>query len=688
MSLVKKIKNKFKRKFPWLLPLLSKIPFLKKSHLYIPEKLQILPLPKKINQINANKIKFSFEATPQVTIIISVHNQWPYTYNTLVSLAAHASESTFEVIVVNDTSTDETSFVLSQAENIKTIDNSVNQGFIKSCNNASLHARGKYLLFLNNDIQVQPNWLDALVETLEKNKEIGLVGSKLIYPNGQLQEAGAIIWKNATAHNFGRLQNRSYPEYNFTHITDYVSGASMLIAKSLFSQLHNFDERYVPAYYEDTDLAMKVRQSGKTVVIQPQSEIVHFEGISSGTDIQNGVKQYQKQNQIKFSTKWTEVLNTKHLPNNNTQPIENIIRKNGNKVVLIVDYWVPKYDQNSGSNRLFQIIKILKELNYYVVFLPDDGAHIKPYTLELQQMGVHVLYHTIDKTAQEHCQAILKYIDYAWLCNPYMCQKYMPLLLKGNANLKVIYDTIDLHYIRMKREAELQHKKPDEYQKMQVLETDLAQKAAIVLGISDDESAKLRQITKSKVFTVPNIHNYIGSQTDFINRNGLLFIGGYHHQPNVDAATWLVNEIMPLIWSHAPDVPLILLGSNPPPQIEDMAKDKRISVPGFIKDISPYFNQSRVFVSPLRYGAGMKGKIGQALEYGLPVVSTNVGTEGMFLENNIHVIVANNTIAFANKTLELYNSPELWLKISNNATKALAPFSTKIVKEKLKTILT
>ena len=145
-------------------------------------------------------------------------------------------------------------------------------------------ARGDYVLFLNNDTLVTAGWLDALVRCIEEAPHAGLVGAKLIYPDGRLQEAGGIVFADGSGWNYGRFDDPADPRYNFRREADYCSGAAILLRRDLFLQLGRFDARYAPAYYEDTDLAFAVRAAGKKVFYEPRAMVIHFEGITSGTD--------------------------------------------------------------------------------------------------------------------------------------------------------------------------------------------------------------------------------------------------------------------------------------------------------------------------------------------------------------------------------------------------------------------
>jgi O-antigen biosynthesis protein len=296
------------------------------------------------------------------------------------------------------------------------------------------------------------------------------------------------------------------------------------------------------------------------------------------------------------------------------------------------------------------------------------------------------LYNTFKKTTLQHLEPLLPHIHAAWLCNPEITSKFLPIIKEKNTNCKIIYDTIDLHYVRMQREEELTGK-PTQWEVMKSKEIDLANASDLVLAVSQEEREKLTHITNKATDTVPNIHKFVGTDTSFQERKGLLFVGGYHHTPNIDAAAWLVEEIMPLVWEQIPNMPLLLLGSNPTDTIKKYAEDSRIQVPGFIEDLSEYFHSSRIFVSPLRYGAGMKGKIGQALEFGLPIVSTQIGIEGMYLEHGKHIFQAENSQEFAKAIIHLYNNEVLWTKLSDNSVMALEPFSVPKVKTNIQNLL-
>ena len=278
------------------------------------EPLHIKPIEKKERLEDCQPLSFP-EAEPLVSIVIPVYNEFSHTYACLQSILENTEEIPYEIILGDDCSNDLTKNIAQIVSHIKIIRNTENMRFLKNCNQAAMKAAGKYIVFLNNDTTVQEGWLSALLSVMETQENVGLVGSKLIYPDGTLQEAGGIIWRDASGWNYGRGKNPQASEYNYLKEVDYISGAAIMIRRSLWDQIGGFDERYAPAYYEDSDLAFEVRKAGYQVVYQPASVVIHYEGISNGSDITEGQKAYQIRNQKIFYEKWKEILEKEHFDN-------------------------------------------------------------------------------------------------------------------------------------------------------------------------------------------------------------------------------------------------------------------------------------------------------------------------------------------------------------------------------------
>ncbi|MBD8487297.1 glycosyltransferase [Echinicola sp. CAU 1574] len=649
----------------------------------------ILPLLKS-KDILKKKLTFTEEGQPNISIIIPVYNQLAYTYNCLLSLKNNLPAGIpIEIIVIDDCSQDDTEeFFNHNVEGIRYIRNKTNQGFLKNCNSASEIAKGNLFYFLNNDTQVRPGWLNPLIEQF-KDERIGCVGSKLIYAHGLLQEAGGIIFSDALGANYGRNDLRDRPRYNYIREVDYCSGASLMIRKADFDQLGQFDQQYAPAYYEDTDLCFAVRnQLGKKVVFHPLSEVIHFEGITSGKLAKKGsVKRFQDINKIKFEEKWASELPL-HYADHRQEPANR--RLLAKKRLIYIDTIIPEYDKNSGSFRAYQILKILNNLGYHITFIPADTRKTQPYYNQMVEIGIEVLFRYPNRAGMiKEINETIDSCDVIWISRPELNESYQWLIEKF-PKAKWIYDTVDLHHIRLQRQAEQNNDKTLELNaaKVKLQELDIAKAATHTFTVTESEKVMLENEGIKNVTVIPNIHEpeIIKNELDFDEREGLLFIGAYDHPPNIDAAVWLVNEIMPEIWKKLPNLQLTLLGSKPTKEVLQLRSDL-VKVPGFVRDVSEYFENQRVFVAPLRFGAGMKGKIGQSLAFKLPVITTDIGAEGMGLENGKNIIIANSKEEFIKQIFHLYQDQETWSKISKNCHKALKPYSVASVKDILKTIV-
>lgn len=602
---------------------------------------------------------------PDVSIIIPVYNQLDFTLQCLESIATTPTQIRFELIVVDDASQDDTATVLSVRRDIRYLRNEDNRGFIKTCNRGAAEANGKYLLFLNNDTTVVSGWLDELVRTFHDFEDAGLVGSKLLYPDGRLQEAGGIIWNDGSGCNYGRDDDPDKPQYNYLREVDYVSGASIMVPKDLFDQLGGFDDHYAPAYYEDTDLAFKIRQFGLKVLYQPLSRVIHYEGVTSGTDIFAGVKAYQTKNAQKFHERWRETLSAHGAPGK--QPDIQRDRGVGSRVFL-VDTYTPTPDRDSGSMDTFQMIKILQSLSYKVTFVPHDLAFLGRYTEDLQRIGVECLYSPHVKSVESHLKKCGEIYDVVILFRADNAAYYIDHVRKYCPNAKIIFDTVDVHHLREMRQAELENSARLRRQAAETkkVELDLMNKADATIFLSSAEYSMLaKEATGAKLFLIPFFRDVPGRSSGFSPRRDIVFVGGFKHQPNVDAVKFFVRDIFPLIKQHIPELKFYIIGSNPTPEVYDLSSDD-VVVTGYVKELSEHMNRCRLSVAPLRYGSGIKGKVASSLGYGVPCVATPIAVEGMEIEAGQDILVAENPRSFADAVIKLYSDQSLWQKLSDN----------------------
>ena len=626
----------------------------------------VIPLRVEIEQPQGEHALFQLPCPkePVVSIVIPVYGEVDYTYRCLRSLWSHRSHYSFEVIIVDDCSPDNTLSMLKTIEGVRIVRNETNQGFIRSCNNGAREAHGKLLVMLNNDTVVLSGWLDELVNIFNCIPQAGLVGSKLVYPDGRMQEAGGIIWRDGSGWNYGRLQDANRPEYNYLRDVDYCSGASLMITKKLYDQLGGFDEHYLPAYGEDSDLAFRVRQAGYRVLYQPLSQVVHFEGITSGKEVSSGVKAYQVENAKKLYARWQGVLAGHGEPG--LMPEKEKDRGISGRA-LVLDHCTPTPDQDAGSITAFNLMRIVQCLGFKVTFAPEDNfLYLTPYTRDLQRIGVECLYIPYVTSIEQHLAEYGEQYDVVIVFRVTAAERNLEAIRKYCPNAKLVFHTSDLHHLRELREAELAgsddlRQKAEKTRERELRIIDSADATIVHSSVEKEmlDAELTREDGMSRVFLFSWAIEIPGTEAPFDHRDGMVFVGGFQHQPNVDAVVYFASEVFPLVRQKLPDAVFRIVGSCATPEVLALAGDG-IEVVGFVEDLRTVLDCCRLSVVPLRYGAGIKGKIGSSLSYGLPCVSTAIGAEGMALADGDGVLVADDPAAFADAVLGLHQDATLW----------------------------
>lgn len=605
---------------------------------------------------------------PLVSIVVSMHSSGPFAERALRAVVLNSGGIPYEVVVVDDRADAATRRVVGALENATVIENEENLGFLASNNRGAGAARGKYIVLLNDDTEVQGGWLEALVDCADSDPAIAWVGSKLIYPDGRLQEAGTIVWRDGTGWNFGRGDVAERPQYNYRREVDYASAAAALVRADAWRELGGFDERFAPAYYEDTDACFALRERGYRVVYEPRALVVHHEGASHGTGGADARgKRNQELNRERFVAKWGATLEAEHrAPWPATEPRDVADRNRGDHV-LVVDHRVPMPDCDSGSLRMFELLRALRERGCRVTFLPDNLLPEQPYTTWLQSFGVEVLH---DPAYPPEEFDRLRHAPLAILSRPQIAARYLDLIRERMPHTTVAYDTVDLHYLRERRRSSLGEGNAAKAEALREIELALVRACDTTIVISDPELEHVRaEVPGADVRVIPNANDVAGPVHPAAGREGLLFVGGFQHTPNLDAAFVLVHEIMPLVWRELADCHLTIVGPHAPPEIEALASP-RVTVAGWVADMTPLLDGSRAMVAPLRYGAGMKGKVTQSLAAGLPVVTTAIGAEGLSAVPGEQLLVADAPEEIAAEVVRLCRDDELWQRLSDGGRRA------------------
>jgi len=639
----------------------------------LPQYFQKIDISANINGMEImdyEPIIFKINNNPTVTIVIPVYNNFDYTYNCLKSIFNHSGDDIdYEIIIANDNSDDLTVYIEKIVHNVKIISNIENLKFLRNSNNAAKFSRGKYILFLNNDTQVQDNWLFPLVTLIEKDNYIGAVGAKLISENCLLQEAGGIIWNDASAWNYGRDKNPAMPEYNYVKEVDYISGAMIMVKKEIWERLGGFDEIYMPAYCEDSDICFSIRKLGFKVLYQPASVVVHMEGVSHGIDLLKGPKRYQVLNQQKLYDKWKDVLIAHHFKRGESVfwAREHCKRK----CILVIDRYVPHYDKDAGSRTIYLYIKLFVKLNMKVIFLGENVFPDQPYTFVLQQLGVEVLYGDYYLyNWRNWLRNNGEFLDFILTCRSNVSIKYIDYL-KVFTTAKIIYFNEDMQDLRLRREYEVKKDKSllKSAKEIEKNERIMFNKADILFVVGTFEEKILKEkFPSKKIFNIPV---YYYERNDMVSilpneRKNLLFVGGFKHSPNEDAVLWFYAHSFKQILNKFPDIIWYIVGSNPTEKVLSI-QNKHIIVTGYITDdvLMNYYQNCRIFIAPLRYGAGVKGKIIEASYYKIPIITSSIGAEGLSLKENSFLInPTDNT--FTQAVINLYEDYDKLDKLSSN----------------------
>ncbi len=602
-------------------------------------------------------------ATPTVSVIIPMHGKLAYTLACLESICRCPPDTAFEVIVVDDASPQDPTGTLSAIGGLRLLRQAQNQGFVDSCNAGAAQAKGEYLLFLNNDTQVAPGWLDALLACMTDTPRCGIAGSRLIYPDGRLQEAGGLVFADGSTWNVGRFESANDPRYGYRREVDYVSGAALLIERALFTQVGGFDPRYAPGYYEDTDLAFAVQQAGRRVMYEPASRIIHCEGISAGRDLGAGMKQFQERHRTVFADKWAARLASQPASG---QLLEPLLDRHARGRILIIDSMTPDPARDSGSLRLTAIFDILRALGWQVVFAADDGVADAAQRTQLGALGVHVLcrpwVHDPARWLRRHGSEL----HAVMLCRCGVADQYATLARRHAPQATLLFDTVDLQFLREQRAASLNGNRAlaRQAETSRRREMHLIATCDTTFVVSPHEHALLTdQLPEAHIELLSNIHTVHGRRAPAEGRRDLVFIGGFGHPPNADAVTWAAKEIMPALRTRRPGLVLHVLG-DVSATVRRQLQGNGIQMHGRVADLAPYMDRCRASLAPLRFGAGVKGKVNMSMSHGLPVVATHVAAEGMQLTDGEDVLLADDSAEFVAAIERLLDDDALWLRLS------------------------
>jgi glycosyltransferase involved in cell wall biosynthesis len=416
-------------------------------------------------------------------------------------------------------------------------------------------------------------------------------------------------------------------------------------------------------------------------VYQPAAVIVHYEGQTAGRDLSEGMKRHQVVNQKTFARKWQAALDEQAAFGAFFAARD---RAPGG-TYLVLDNSVPMHDKDAGSHFMFVLRRELRAAGHRVIFWPYNRYRMPRYCDELQQLGIEVRYGTQDLDAflRERGSTI----DAALVYRTHVAEAHVDTLRRHGIRVAVFF--CDLESLRESRRLIVEGSRGDAASVRSFEQTEQMLIAAadhvVVHSVAErDHLAPLRPASM-QVFRLP-LPTTIASTTAFDRRSGLLFVGSIH-PPNVDAVRFFVDAIRPLIAGRI-DNPELTIAGEVGQIVSKFGDPSALRITGHVPALDPYFDRARVFVAPLRYGAGLKGKIIDALVRGVPVVTTTVGAEGIGLEHGITAMIADDAAAFADAIVRLYTDRALWEGMRDRAAEhARATFGAESFRASMRELL-
>jgi GT2 family glycosyltransferase len=701
-----------------------------------------------IDQLTLSQIdplQFNIFDNPQVSIIIPVWNKWQYSYQCLRSILENTDQVSYEVIVVDNGSSDETLEMLRKVANIRTIRNESNLGFVMASNEGARGAQGDHLLFLNNDTLVTKGWLKEMVSLMDSDDKIGAVGAKLVYPDGRLQEAGGMIFSDGRGWNFGNGDDPEKEAYNKIIEVDYCSGACLLVRKSLFDAFGRFDERYSPAYYEEADFCFALRREGYKVLYDPKAVVIHYESITVGMEATSDLREYLEINRKKFIEKWEDALTDQdEHPNRMGELPRTASRERLSKpsttlrakatffepVKRRILTFFPQnpYPPRTGAHqRSLAVLRVLRELGYEVTLFSYKLSGSYPWQGESirylhNEMGVNVEVYEDNEADRQFISSASSVntgtVNWHVFTPPGMVESFRRLFIElkpditivsyaywagvahgdeFNCALKVI-DTLDLVTLSTKMWQLIEeHIKSPPFSPQAVasslLEEDFYTKEHLEVGPDEyqiyDQFDYTIAVSNLETRAIRQHTSYTRVVNIPITSPVVELNNSYGGPPVFVMADnpFNIQGYLFLVAKILPTVKNRLFGLKVNVAGEATHKllpAEGIQLLGYVPDLAPLYADSMFALCPLMGGTGMPMKVIEAMAHGLPVIAfRNMGQE-IPIKHGINGFVADHADEFADYVLQLHSDRALCRKMGKAAREIIAQdFSQKVLEEKL-----
>jgi GT2 family glycosyltransferase len=607
---------------------------------------------------------------PTVSVLLVLFNRAELTFRCIRALLC--SSLPIEVVIVDNASTDLSPALLARLDGVTVIRNDSNAGFGAGINAAAARARGTYLLLLNNDAELLPGSLEAMVQCAESQRGVGAVGGKLILPDGRLQEAGAIVWNDGSCMGYGRDAAPSAPEYAFARDVDFCSAALLLTPRSLFHAVGGLDRKYDPAYYEDVDYCVTLCERGYRVIYEPRAVAIHFEFASSGSlqrasEMQTGrrrifVQKHEAWLQRQPSPDPAHIVAARH-------------RTTGRRI-LVFDDRVPHGSTGFGFGRAVELLRHLTALGHFVTLYPLSFLS-EPWPSVYADIpsDVEVMLDWGPERLREFLDARAGYYGTVIVSRSHNMERLCARLGPPDRwGMHVIYDAEAVTAFREAERRRLTGQSRDESGERALRsEVELVRDAEVVLAVSELERTAFLQGGARRVVILRHSCEVRLTARAFDDRRDILFIGAFDPlSPNADSVLWFAREVLPRLTASLPSPPsFVIAGQNPPEEVVALA-GSHIRVVANAQDLMPLYGNARLFVAPTRFAAGIPLKVVHAAAHGVPVVCTSLLARQLGWTSDVELLAADTPEAFAEACTRLYTDPHRWTLVRQQALRRVA----------------
>lgn len=611
-----------------------------------------------------NKLRFSKHEKPDLSVIVVTYNQAELTYNCLSSLQA-SREVSFELIIIDNASQDRSKDLFARLEGVTVVENSTNAHFIAGANQGAALARAELILFLNNDTVIEPLALKNACDSMERNEKVGALGAKLLRPDGRLQEAGCYVLKDGSTFGFGISDDPSDLRYAQPRSVDYCSGAFLLTRLALFRKLGGFDQALAPAYFEDVDYCICLQELGFDVRYEPSVAVVHAEKSSSSS--YSAAEELTRRNRLVIRKKHHDYLLRKPYG-----PIRLKLIHLRNKI-LIIDNAYPDASKGQGFPRASILLREVLQLGWEVVFM----ALNQTTPIDLKLIDPQVTYCSVTDDLDFEFKLTVhalgaKAIIISRSPNMDRFVNVIDFVQTISEQTKIVFDAEALFAGRAILEAKILdglELTADEQSEIISKEAKLTDRADAVLAVSQSEAKVLVHNGAKSVSVLSHVVDVRKDTPGFEMRQGILMVGPLlsMRTPNADGFSWFVREVMPKLLASVPgELFFNHAGIFEVEELKLLLGAGTCSL-GLVQDLTPQYDRHKIFVAPMRFGAGIPLKIVEAAAHGIPVVTTSLLAGQLGWRNESELLVADSPENFAASCQRLLLDSDLWRALVENA---------------------